>query len=238
VTRVIQLLGALVLVAACGGNQATTPPTAPPSIAAQATNPVQAAMTALNNGHDSWQFTETTYEAGTPNISRTISGIQNARPSTALSFTVTQSGKPDLRYVRIGNDVWFDTGTGAYSASKASDNYVNLQFQQFYLDGIIGAAEVQGYEYLPIGPDTVGGVEATHYRLADSQIQAVAGNAAATPPADWAADVWIADADGALLRVAWGPQSTATAQAQPGFNYAITSLDCACPVRPPTPGRS
>jgi len=243
---VVSLSVALILaaVAACGGTGATTAPTAPPSSRAQSSNPaasggaldvtaVQAAVTALKTGHDSWQFTTTTYESGTPNFSRNVSGTQRVQPDDAVSLTISQAGKPDKRYTRIGTDVWFDTGNGTYTKTKVSDQYVVPQFEPYYLNGLVSAAEVNGYEFNPVGADTVSGVAATHYRLADTFLFGIVANMSNMTPADWAADVWIADADGSLLRLAWGPTSVDKAQLQTGFDYVVTSIDCSCPVNPP-----
>ncbi|HEY5488777.1 MAG TPA: hypothetical protein VIK00_02980, partial [Candidatus Limnocylindrales bacterium] len=226
------------LLAACGGNQATTSPTSPPTSTAESTNLAEAAVTALETEHASWQFTVTTYESGTPNLSRMIAGTQSQRSPTAVSFKVSLSGKPDMRYVRVGTDVWSDTGTGAYARSKSSDNYVNMVFQPYYLDSLVDAAVIPGYEFDTVGADTVSGVAATHYRLADADIQGIVANMPGVTPADWAADLWIGNADASLLRLAWGPQSLGKVEDQMGFNYVVTSVDCSCSIVPPLAGGS
>lgn len=235
--RVAPLFVALLFITACGASDASPSPTTP-SVSPPNTNPVQAAVAALKAEHSAWQFTLATYEPGSPNFSRTIEGTQTAKSSTAVSFTVAQQGRPDMRYVRIGNDTWSDTGGGTYTKSKADDNYVNLAFQQFYFDTIVTAAENQGYKFEAVGPETVSGIPATHSRLADLYVQSLVVNMSSMAPADWAADVWISDEDGSLVRLAWGPQSVAKVQDQMGFDYTVTSVDCDCPVDPPRAGVS
>jgi hypothetical protein len=238
------ILATGLIVTACGGNSATSAPTTAPSSRAQATQQgqgevidvagVQAAVEALKTGHDAWQFKATTYQSGTPNFSRTLTGTQRTKPSTAINVTVNQSGKPDQRYIRIANDVWFDTGTGAgLETTKASDRLVESQFKPYYLDGLVTTAETEGYLYVAVGPDSVAGVPTTHYRLADDYIADIVRNLTGITAADWAADLWIADADDSLLRMTWGPQSLDRAQLQLGADWQVTSLDCTCPVEPP-----
>ena len=232
------------LSAACGGSSATP---APASVAAASHAPagsaavggqtidvagIQAAVAALK-AHDSWQFSVTTFEAGTPNFSRLITGTQRTTPSDAVQLTMNQSGQPMKSYVRIADDVWYDAGTGTWNKTTASDNAVISQFEPYYLNGLVNSAESQGYQYQAIGADTIDGVASTHYRLADSFVQDIVKNMNGMTAADWAADVWISTADGSLMRLTWGPQSVDKAQVQAGVDYRITSIDCTCPVDPP-----
>ncbi len=189
-------------------------------------------MTALKV-HDSWQFTVTTYESGTPNFSRTIMGTQRTRPQAAVSSTVSQPAKPDERYTRIGDDVWYDTGTGSYTQTTASDSAVISQFEPYQLDGLVQSAVAQGYQFVVVGAEPVSGASTTHYRLLDATVQDIVKNMTGITAAEWAADVWTADADGSLMRIAWGPQSVDKAQLNAGFNYVVTSIDCTCPVDSP-----
>jgi hypothetical protein len=234
--KLLPAFAALLLAGACAGTAPSPSPTEPPptQTAVLATNAAQSAVTALKT-HDSWQYTVTTYEPGSPSFSHTITGTQTSKTPASLQFTVAQTGKPTLTYVRIGTDVWYDdAGKGSYTTSKASDNYVNLEFQPFFSDSIVEPAETQGYEFNSVGPDAVGGVTATHYRLADAYIESVVGNATGVTAADWAADLWTSDADGSLLRLTWGPQTLDKAQGAAGFDYEVTALDCSCPVKRPT----
>jgi hypothetical protein len=231
--RALLLLTTVLLLAACGANEATTSPTTPPATLAQNANPALAAVNALKTQHPTWQYTVTTYELGSPNFSRTIAGTEKTTPPTAVQFTVSQSAKPDLRYVRLGTDIWYDTGTASYTRSKADDQYVNADFQSYYMDSIVGAAESAGLDFETVGAETVSGVATTHYRLTDSAIAGMVANMTDVTPDDLAADMWVSDADGSLMRLAWGPKSLEKAQPQTGFDYVVTSLDCNCPVKPP-----
>ncbi|HEY7024313.1 MAG TPA: hypothetical protein VH371_05050 [Candidatus Limnocylindrales bacterium] len=236
VLKLIPVLAPVLLLAACGGTEPTTPPTAPPPTAAQSTNPALAAVNALKM-HGSWQFTVTTYESGSPNFSNTITGTETTARPSGEGFTVTRPGKPTMKYVRLGTDVWYDSGTGSFTQTKSDDSYVNADFQTYYMDSMVAAAEAQGLEFDQVGAESVGGVAATHYRLADAYVQAIVANMPGVTAADWAADIWTSDADGSLLQLQWGPQSLDKVQAQTGFDYVVTAVDCDCPVKPPTTAR-
>ena len=85
--------------------------------------------------------------------------------------------------------------------------HVNAQFQPYYLDGLVASAEVSGYQYLPVGPETISGVPTTHYRLVESIVQSIIANMPGITTTDWAADVWIAKADGSLAAPGLGSRS-------------------------------
>ena len=96
------------------------------------------------------------------------------------------------------------------------------------------AATAGNYQFEPVGTETVGGVTTTHYRLQEATIQSIVQNMTGMTTADWAADVYIANADGSLLRIAWGPRSADKAGLTTGVDYTVTAIDCLCPVDPPT----
>ena len=234
-------LAALLLVAACGGNSAATQPAgtrvqasqpgqagAPIDVAA-----IQAGTTALQTQHDSWQYTTTTYESGTPSFTQTIAGNQQTEPQTAYNATLTREGMPDKRYTRIGDDIWYDDGTGSYVQTTASDSAVVSAYEPYSLDGLAQSAEQQGYQYLPVGEEKVGGVTTMHYRLDPATIDSIVKDMQGVTAADWAADVYLAVDDGSLLRLAWGPKTADDAQLTTGFDWMVTSIDCVCPVDPP-----
>lgn len=243
--RGVLAFAAVLFLAACGGNSAATqqPSQAQPS-RAQVTQPaqggdaidvsgIQAAVAALK-AHDSWQFTVTTFESGTPNFSRTVTGTQRTAPQIAVSASHTVPGSSDFHYIRIGDDVWFDAGQATYTHTTAAEGpNLIVQYEPYYLDGLVQAAEANGYEYEPVGVETVSGVSAMHYRLSADDVDNIVESMTGITAAEWAADVWIAQADGSLMRLQWGPQSVDKAQLNPGFDYVVTSIDCVCPVDPP-----
>jgi hypothetical protein len=247
--NVLLLAAIAVLGVACGG----APPTqAPGASSVQTTLPevtlggppvagepidstaIQSAVTALK-AHDAWQFSVTLIRAGAPNTSQTINGTQRTAPQSAISAAQTVPGSNDFHYIRIGDDIWFDVGQATYTHVPASEA-TNLiaQYEPYYLDGLVTAAESQNYEFEPVGDESVSGVSTTHYRLSDDDVADIVETMHDITAAEWAADVWIAKDDGALMRIAWGPQSVDKAQIPVGFNYVVTSLDCACPIDPPT----
>ena len=248
--RGVLAFAVMLTLAACGGNapQTQAPGSASSQVpqsprsqvtqAAQAGDPIdtagiQAAVDTLKT-HDSWTFEATGYSSGTPNFQQTITGTQRTKPQPAVSATHNSPNASNFHYIRIGDDIWYDAGQGTYTEVTSADaKNLIAQYEPYYLDGVVKSAQVQGYEYEPVGSETVSGIATTHYRLADATIEQIVESMKGITAADWAADVYISDADGSLIRLAWGPQSVDKAQITMGFNYVVTSIDCSCPVDPP-----
>jgi hypothetical protein len=98
----------------------------------------------------------------------------------------------------------------------------------------VQSATDQDFDFEPVATETISGIATTHYRLSQDDLEKIVENLDDMTTADWAGDAWISDADGSLIQLAWGPQSLDDAQLTTGFKYLVTSIDCACPVDPPT----
>jgi hypothetical protein len=236
---------------ACGGNASATqaPGSAssqvPQSSRGQATHAgqggepidtaaIQAAVAALKT-HDSWMFEATTYQSGTPDYSQTLTGTQRTSPQKAVSATHNGPNTTGFHYVRIGDDIWYDLGQPTYTHTTAADaTNLTVQYEPYYLDGLVQSATDQDFDFEPVATETISGIATTHYRLSQDDLEKIVENLDDMTTADWAGDAWISDADGSLIQLAWGPQSLDDAQLTTGFKYLVTSIDCACPVDPPT----
>ena len=89
-------------------------------------------------------------------------------------------------------------------------------------------------EYEPVGPETINGIAADHYRASESDRENLVQSHSGLTPDQWAADIWLAVDGGYIFRLAWGPRTLDTAQASMRFLYDTTSTNCECPVNPPT----
>lgn len=244
----------LVALAACGGGQppgATQAPGTTASVGASATagtqptggpvageplgsEGVSAALTALQ-ALDSWTFEVKTWTKSLgKTIEQTISGAQRMKPDVAID-AMHHTPNGDFHYIRIGEDLWSNLATDEFYHYDAADSE-NLisQYEPLYVSGLVET--VAGFtrvDYEPVGPETVNGIAAVHYRATESDREYLVQSFGLTAD-QWAADVWLAGDSGYVVRLAWGPQSVETAQASMGFLYDTTSTNCACPINPPT----
>ena len=241
---------ALVLVG-CGGGQ--QPPTsaasnlpgqsgapatgsAPPVVAGEPidTAQVQGAVDALKS-QDSWQFEVTTTTLGLDGgVQTVISGTQTTTPENAIDASHPQPGGGDpFRYIRIGDSIWFDVGTGQFNEVQA-DEAENLiaQYEPYYLNALAESMTQQDFLFEPVGDETISGIATTHYLLSEED-RADVTRTLDIDLSKWAGDVWIAKDDGYAMRLAWGPQTIEDAQISLGFNYVVTAVNCECPIEPP-----
>lgn len=242
----------LALMTACGGTGTpgvTQAPgaTATPTSAGQPTpagpgtgesidsDGVAAALTALN-ALDSWTFEVKTW---TKSLGETreqdVSGTERRKPEVAVDAT-HHSPSGDFHYIRIGDDLWTNLGTDVFYHYDAADS-ANLisQYEPLYVNGLVET--VAGFtrvEYEPVGPETVNGIAAVHYRASQSDREYLVQSYGGLTADQWAAEIWLAVDRGYLVRLAWGPQTPETAQATMGFLYDTKSTNCECPISPPT----
>ena len=234
------------IVIACGGSTATSAPTgaassAPPGVSGPPaggdtidTAAIQAAIAELQ-AHDSWDF-EARYITAGPDggFERTLSGTECRSPQQAVDALHQQPDGPDFRYVRIGDDIWYDVGTGSFTQVQAGDagNLID-QYEPYYLVGLAESATSQGYEYELVNTDVMGGEESYHYRLSQAEREDIVESMEGITADQWGGDAWIALEGGSLMRLDWGPQTVDTAQIPTGFSYVVTSINTGCAVEPP-----
>jgi hypothetical protein len=250
------LVAAALLVAACGGGEptgtagtATQPPADQPTPAGQptpaepptgsddylTTDDIASAVVALEEqGSWTWEL-DYVAEGLDIGVQRRVTGTERRQPEVAVDAThVEETG--DFRYIRIGDDVWTDVGTGEFFHSLASESpNLIIQYEPVHLAGLIDTSTGwrRTVEYDLVGPEEVNGVAALHYTLNPFDREDLVERAGLAPE-DWAGDVWIAQQGGYLVRFVWGPQTVETAAAGPiGFVYDVTEVGCDCPIEAP-----
>ncbi len=237
--RVTGLVLLIAIVVACGSSAATSAPTTgAPTTEPQTgdvidTPAITAAVDALQT-QDSWQFTVSYITPGPDGgLERTVTGTE--RPvDNSIDAAHAQPGGLSFRYVRIGDDIWFDAGTGSFTQVEAdgSENLID-QYEPYYLNGLVESATSQDYEWELVGAETVSNIATNHYRLGQSDREDIVENLQGITADQWGGDVWIATDGGYLVGLDWGPQTTDTAQIPTGFSYLVTAVDCECPIEPP-----
>jgi len=182
----------------------------------------------------SWRF-EATVIAASSGGDLTITGTERRQPESAVSATHVTLGET-FQYVRIGDDIWADVGTGEFYHYDAADarNLIS-QYEPFHLDFLWATATASAFdEYELVGTERVNGVDTRHYRQTEYERSKVTDRLGLSPD-DWLGDVWIASDGDYLVRVSWGP-ATPDVMAETGgigFTYDATDFGCTCPVEPP-----
>jgi hypothetical protein len=194
---------------------------------------VRASLTALQ-ALDSWTFQGTYWTKVLGEASeQSVTGTERRKPQVAVDAT-HHGPTGDYRYIRIGDTIWVDLGTGSFTQANAPDspNLVD-QYEPLYIAALVSTALGSTVTYDAIAEETVNGIPATHYQLAEDDKQNLA-NLVGLTPEQLAGDLWLAKDGGYLVGFAWGPQSVDTAGPFMGFKYEVTSVNCTCPVAPPT----
>jgi hypothetical protein len=226
----------LALVVACGGGSTTTAAPTTPPVGGDAIDMagVNAAINALQT-QASWQFEVRTITQGTTGgVEQTVTGTERTDPEMAVDATHRQPDGSDFRYVRIGDDIWFDVGTGTFTQVDAADaeNLIE-QYEPYYLSGLADSLTSQDVQFELVGQETVSGIATNHYRLSQADRENIVETMNGITADQWGGDVWIATDGDYMVSLAWGPQSTDTAQVATGFNYGVTAVNCECPIEPP-----
>ncbi len=237
----------LSVVAGCGGSLPGAP-TASPDASEPASDPpptggsiggesldsegVRASLNALQ-ALDSWTFKGTYWTKSLGEaLEQSAAGTERRKPHVAVDAT-HHGPSGDFRYIRIGDTIWFDLGTGSFTQASAPDS-PNLidQYEPQYIAALVSMAVGSAVTYDVIAEETVNTIPTTHYQLAEDNKQDLADLMGLTTD-QVAGDLWLAKDGGYLVGFAWGPQTVDTAGPFMGLKYEVTSVNCACPVTPP-----
>ena len=240
----------LTLVACGGGSTPSASPVGPTPTPAGTPAPGQAishteiqnAFTALNT-LDSYQY-KGAYFTGYTGVGQPtmLQGTERQKPqyevdSSTTTQNQTDTGTQTAQYIRIGNDIWVNTGNPDlfyhYDATNPANGALLAQYEPYGLSLQIAKASGAQLQYQPIGTETVNGVASTHYGLSqadrDNLIQQ-----SGLDPQTWAGDIWLANSGGWVVSVRWGPVMQGQTDPTSGFIWDTTATNCTCPVTAPT----
>ena len=175
---------AMLVVSACGGG--STPSTSPGSgrgVANTAGTPVpgqaisgpqiQNAFTALGT-LNSYTYTGS-YFTGYTGVGAPVAlqGTERQKPQYEIDTTTTTTNQTNTtpikaQYIRIGNDIWVNSGNPDvfyhYDATNPANGAILAQYEPFGLALQIAKSAGAQLQYAPMGTETVDGVESTSLR--------------------------------------------------------------------------
>jgi len=241
---------ALLVVSACGGGSAPTPSpnsaTPPPAgtpVPGQAISraDIQNSFAALDT-IDSYTFAGS-YFTGYTGVGTPVSlnGTERQKPQYELSNSVNRTNdnnQPEIdQYIRIGNDIWVNTGAPDafyhYNATDPANGALLAQYEPYGLALQIAQSSGAQLQYQPMGTEMVNGIESTHYGLSQAD-RANLIQQSGLDPQSWAGDIWLSTHGAYVTRVRFGPVMQGETNPVSGFMWDTTSINCDCPVTAPT----
>jgi hypothetical protein len=246
---------AMLVVSACGGG--STPTASPAGTAAGASPPpagtpvpgqaisgpqIQNAFTALGT-LDSYTYTGS-YFTGYTGVGAPVAlvGTERQKPQYEIDTKTTTTNQTDTtqvkaQYIRIGNDIWVNSGNPDafyhYDATNPANGAILAQYEPFGLALQIAKSAGAQLQYAPMGTETVNGVESTHYGLSQADRDNLIA-ASGLDPQSWAGDIWLATNGGWIVKGLFGPVMQGETDPTSGFIWDTTSINCTCPVTAPT----
>jgi hypothetical protein len=207
---------------------ATTPAptTAGATVGPEASVDVSAATAALAKLKT---YKVTMVVTGTSSVN--IELVINNAPTAARSIRTT-SGSVAIRVIEIGDDVWFDAGTGTFVKGAMPKAQADSMFAAFDLAAMVGGLQQGGVAdaMQNMGTEQKNGINAVHLH-ADEHTVLPAGSSPI--PAGATADFWIAVDGGYLVALEAVGFSSATATGD--VSIELTNVDDpALIIQPPS----
>jgi len=245
-------LGSVMLVvAACGAGSTptaspvgATPTPAGTPVPGQAISSaqIQNAFTALNT-LDSYTYTGQ-YFTGYTGVGApvAIQGTERQKPqyevqSSSTTTGATDTGTTTAQYIRIGNDIWVNTGNPDlfyhYDATNPANGALLAQYEPYGLSLQIAKSTGAQLQYQPMGTETVDGIASTHYGLSQADRDKLI-SASGLDPQSWQGDIWLSNTGGYVVKVRFCPQMQGETEPASGFIWDTTAINCPCPVTAPT----
>ena len=161
-----------------------------------------------------------------------VRGVVRSKPSPARSVSYTADGDTIVLMFADGKD-FADFGNGL--APATADQGTREESDPLALSALYAAFEGHADDFVLAGKETAHGVASDHLVLDPDELAKVRdqfgdGNDA------WVAELWLAEADGRLVKAVWGgPQAAEPASfAPPFFTIDVTDANCDCPVTAPS----
>lgn len=233
---------AALLVIGCGGGAATgsTPggggASTPPGGGGTGEPYEEAIVTAAADvlaAVDSYEYDATIVQTGGSGVrTQTVHGIVRTSPSVARSVTYTV-GEDVIALMFVDGKDFADYGTGftAVAADAGTREETDpLAIRTLFSPFTGGRAD----DFVVAGKETVHDIATVHLVL-DADALADERESLGEGAEGWIAELWIAEADGQLVKAVWGGPDAPDPAAfgRPTFTIDITDTHCECPVTAP-----
>jgi hypothetical protein len=246
----------MLVVSACGGG--STPTASPVGTSPAGSSPtpagtpvpgqaisgpqIQNAFNALST-LDSYTYTGS-YFTGYTGVGAPVAlqGTERQKPQYEIDTKTTTTNQTDTtpinaQYIRIGNDIWVNTGNPDvfyhYDANNPANGAILAQYEPYGLALQIAKSAGAQLQYAPMGTETVDGVESTHYGLSQADRDNLIA-ASGLDPQSWAGDIWLSNNGAWVVKVRFGPVMQGQTDPTSGFIWDTTAINCECPVTAPT----
>jgi hypothetical protein len=238
---------ATVLVAACGGGSSPVGSAAPggasPAPAGgggggggSAGEPydkakVEGAVAALSALESYLYEGKIVQTGGSGTRTQDVRGVVRTKPGPARSVAYTADGNTIVLMNVDGKD-FADFGNGL--APATADQGTREESDPLALSALYAAFLSNSNDFVLAGKETVHEVASDHLVLDPDELAKVRdqfgdGNEA------WVAELWLAEADGRLVKAVWGGPLAAAPEsfAPPFYTIDVTDTNCTCPVTAP-----
>lgn len=169
---------------------------------------------------------------GSGTRAQAVHGVVRSKPAVARSVGYTADGSTITLLFVDGVD-YADYGNGITEVNAEAgtrDDTDPLSIKNLYATAVAGV----GDDFVVAGNENTHGVEAVHLVL-DPEVLADRRDSLGAGNEGWVAELWLAVADGRLVKLIWGgPQAAPPAAfGQPYFTIDVTEVNCTCPVDKP-----
>lgn len=182
---------------------------------------------------DSYEYDATIVQTGGSGVrTQTVHGIVRTSPSVARSVTYT-IGADVIALMFVDGKDFADYGTGftALAADAGTREETDpLAIRTLFSPFTGGRAD----DFVVAGKETVHDIATVHLVL-DADALADERGSLGEGAEGWIAELWIAEADGQLVKAVWGGPDAPDPAAfgRPTFTIDITDTHCECPVTAP-----
>jgi hypothetical protein len=160
-----------------------------------------------------------------------VTGTVRTSPEAARSVIYTE-GDDAIKLLFADGKDFADYGTGYQPV--AADAGTREETDPLSIRTLYGSFAGHARDFVVAGKETINGIPTVHLVLDPDEL-ADQRESIGEGAEGWVAELWLAEADGQLVRAIWGgPQAPPPASfGQPNYTIEVTDIHCDCPVDVP-----